>query len=137
MILLDTGPLVALFDPRDRAHEACVRRFGAVGVGGLQATTAVLTETFYLLAGRSGRPAPLRRLISDGDIAVRFGDDAELRRAFELVEQYADLPMDFADATIIAAAEALGTTKVFTLDRRDFTTYRIHRGHRLLPVEIV
>jgi predicted nucleic acid-binding protein len=45
--------------------------------------------------------------------------------------------MDLADASILVAAEALGTRRVFTLDRRDFRTYRIRRGHRPCPVEIV
>ena len=137
MILLDTGPLVALFDPNDQAHDACVYRFAGLQDAALRTTMPVLTEAFHFLTSRRGRPEPLRRLIADGQIVVRFGDDAELLRAFELQEQYADLPMDFADASLVAAAETLDTTRVFTLDRRDFTTYRIRRGHRLVPVEIV
>jgi uncharacterized protein len=53
------------------------------------------------------------------------------------MEAYADHPMDLADASLIVAAEALGTPKVLTLDRRDFETYRIRKGHRQLPVRIV
>ena len=45
--------------------------------------------------------------------------------------------MDLPDASVITAAETLGTRRVFTLDRNDFETYRIKRGHRLYPVEIV
>jgi hypothetical protein len=53
------------------------------------------------------------------------------------MERYADHPMDLADASLIVAAEALGTTKVFTIDRRDFQAYRVRRGHRSIKVEIV
>lgn len=53
------------------------------------------------------------------------------------MELYADYSMDLADASLIAAAEALGTRKVFTIDRKDFETYRVRRGHRHYPVEIV
>ncbi len=53
------------------------------------------------------------------------------------MEQYADHPMDLADASLIAAAEALATTRVFTIDRHDFQTYRIRPGHRSVKVEIV
>jgi predicted nucleic acid-binding protein len=53
------------------------------------------------------------------------------------MEQYADHPMDLADASLIVAAEALKTSKVFTIDRQDFETYRIQRGHRHYRVEIV
>jgi predicted nucleic acid-binding protein len=45
--------------------------------------------------------------------------------------------MDLADASLVVAAEALETTRVFTLDRQDFLTYRARRGHRLLAMEIV
>jgi predicted nucleic acid-binding protein len=46
------------------------------------------------------------------------------------MERYADAPMDHADATLVAAAEALDTATAFTLDRRGFTTYRLPRGKR-------
>ena len=51
-------------------------------------------------------------------------------RAFELMAQYADHPMDLADASLVVAAEALAATRVFTIDRPDFLTYRVRRGHR-------
>ena len=41
------------------------------------------------------------------------------------------------DASLIVAAEALGTRKVLTVDRRDFTAYRIRRGHRDYGVELL
>jgi uncharacterized protein len=53
------------------------------------------------------------------------------------MELYADHPMDLADASLVAAAEALSTRKIFTIDRSDFETYRLRRGHRHYPVEIV
>jgi uncharacterized protein len=59
------------------------------------------------------------------------------REAFELIETYADRPMDLADASLIVAAEELKTCKVFTVDRDDFQTYRVRRGHRHLPVQII
>ena len=53
------------------------------------------------------------------------------------MERYIDHPMDLADASLVAAAEALGARRIFTIDRRDFETYRVRRGHRHYPVEIV
>ena len=64
-------------------------------------------------------------------------DGERLQRAFELMERYADHPMDLADASLIVAAEAFGTRKVFTVDRRDFAAYRIRRGHRDYGVELL
>jgi predicted nucleic acid-binding protein len=53
------------------------------------------------------------------------------------MERYADHPMDLADASLVAAAEALDTRRVFTIDRRDFEAYRVRRGHRHHPMQIV
>ena len=64
-------------------------------------------------------------------------DHAALSRAFELMDMYADHPMDLADASLIVAAEGLGTRKVFTIDRNDFEAYRVRRGHRHYAVEIL
>jgi hypothetical protein len=49
------------------------------------------------------------------------------------VKQYADLPMDYADATLVVLAEELETNLVFTTDRRDFSVYRI-KGRRRFDV---
>ena len=79
----------------------------------------------------------LRDFIAHGGASVWFLDAAALLRAFELMEQYADHPMDLADASLVVAAETLATTKIFTIDRDDFLTYRVRRGHRLTKLEIV
>ena len=51
--------------------------------------------------------------------------------------RYADQPMDLADASLVVLAETLGLRRVFTIDRREFATYRIRRGHRHLAFEVV
>ena len=53
------------------------------------------------------------------------------------MERYADHPMDLADASLVTAAEALSTRRIFTIDRNDFSTYRVRRGHRNEAFEIV
>lgn len=136
MILVDTGPFVALFDPKDRSHRHCRDVLRTLREP-LVTTVPVLTETFHMLAPGSVGAARLRDFIARGGATVWFLDPASLERAFELMEQYADQPMDLADASLIAAAEAIGTTKVLTIDRRDFQTCRIRRGHRSVRVELV
>lgn len=79
----------------------------------------------------------LREFIAAGGMSVWFFDRPTLVRAFELMELYADHPMDLADASLVTAGEALGTRTVFTIDRKDFATYRVRRGHRHYPIEIV
>lgn len=64
-------------------------------------------------------------------------DNGAIDRAFELMERYADHPMDLADASLIVVGERTKSNKVFTIDRRDFETYRIRLGHRQTKVEII
>ena len=136
MILVDTGPLVALFDANDQDHGVCRRLLDTLDEG-LVTTIPVLTEAFHLLRPTRYRVSGLMDFVRNGGVGVLPLDGQSLRRCFELMMQYADLPMDFADASIVAAAEHSGTEKVFTLDRRDFTTYRITRGYHQVPFLIV
>jgi hypothetical protein len=79
----------------------------------------------------------LREFIARHGLSLWFFDDRSLTRAFELMERYADHPMDLADASLVVAAESLGTRRLFTIDRRDFEVYRIRRGHRHVAFEVV
>jgi predicted nucleic acid-binding protein len=136
MILVDTGPLIALFDPQDEQHSRCRQTLKEIREP-ILTTIPVLTETFHMLGPASIGSERLRDFVEDGGLSVWFLDRTWLTRSFELMERYADHPMDLADASLVAAAEALGTRKVFTIDRKDFETYRVRRGHRHYPVEIV
>jgi predicted nucleic acid-binding protein len=136
MILADTGPLVALFDPKDALHGRCVTILKGIHEP-ISTTTPVLTEAFHMLDPQSVGSDRLRAFVAKGGLSIWFLDRQRLSRAFELMEVYADHPMDLADASLIVAAETLGTQKVFTIDRKDFETYRIRRGHRQLSVRIV
>ncbi len=129
MILVDSGPLIALFDPKDREHERCVRALKTIRER-MYTTLPVLTEAFHLLQPDSIGSDRLRDFVVDGGLSLWFFDHAGVLRAFELMEQYSDHAMDLADASLVAAAESLGTRTIFTIDRRDFGTYRIRRGHR-------
>jgi hypothetical protein len=56
-------------------------------------------------------------------------------RIADLLARYASLPMDYADATLILLAERLNATRIFTLDRRDFSLYRAgRRRFEVVPV---
>lgn len=136
MTLVDTGPLIALFDPRDALHDRCKRTLKALHPP-LLTTVPVLTEAFHILSPESIGSDRLRDFVALGGLGVWFFDQATLERAFELMERYADHPMDLADASLVAAAESVQTRRIFTADRRDFAAYRIRRGHRHYPVEIV
>jgi predicted nucleic acid-binding protein len=136
MILVDTGPLVALFDPKDGEHVRCRGVLKTLREP-LRTTVPVLTEAFHILGPGSIGADRLRDFLGQRGLAVWFFDEATLTRAFELMEQYADHPMDLADASLVAAAEALGTQKVFSIDRDDFATYRVRRGHRQVAFDVI
>ena len=136
MIVVDTGPLVALFDATDHSHAGCRRILSRVD-DGLVTTLPILTEAFHLLRPATNRVSGLIDFIRDGGAAVIPLERDDLRRCFDLMERYADIPMDFADASIVAAAEQVGTDRVFTLDHKHFGIYRITRGYHQVPFKMV
>lgn len=136
MILVDTGPLVALFDPRDGQHRRCREALRDLQAP-LYTTIPVLTEAFHMLAPGSQGAARLRDFLLKRGIWVWFMDDGALHRAHELMERYADRPMDLADASLVVAAEVNDARRIFTLDRNDFSTYRIDRGQYLAAFDLV
>jgi len=136
MILVDTGPLVALFDPADGDHTGCVHRLARIEEP-MCTTIPVLTEAFHLLSPGSIGSQRLMDFVTGHGLHVGFLDDGALTRAFELMVRYADHPMDLADASLVVLAETLKLRRIFTIDRDDFTTYRIKRGHRHLSFELL
>lgn len=133
-VLLDTGPLVAFLHRDDSHHEECTR-FLETFQGVLLSTEAVLTEAMHLLGRvRGGQQTCLEFFIRGGTVLVP-ATRGSLARCRALMNQYADVPMDYADATLVALAEEAGTHDIFTLDRRGFGAYRPgERSHfRLWP----
>lgn len=117
---------------------AVCRRTFEEWVGTVVSTEAVLTEATHLLAGVAGGRASCVEFFLAGGAVLVPSSTASLRRARALLEKYADLPMDFADATLVALAEELDTTQVFTTDRTDFSVYRLadRRPFQILPEEL-
>jgi hypothetical protein len=131
-LILDTGALVSLLDRSQKRHEAFARFFDEWNRP-VVSTEAVLTEATHLLGGlEGGRRACLDFFLSGAALLVP-ATNASLRRCRHLVGQYSDLPMDYADATLVVLAEDIGTNLVFTTDRRDFAVYRT-KGRRRFEV---
>ena len=124
-VLLDTGPFIALLDRSERSHGAC-REFFRAFDGRLLTTEAVLTEAVYLLGPAFAMQKPALEFLLKGGAELVAQTPESLQRALQLMEKYRDVPMDFADATLVALAEQRKTAEVFTLDRRGFATYRLH-----------
>ncbi len=125
--LLDTGPLVALFRRNDVHHARSVAWFKAHR-GPLLTTQAVITEAWHLVA-ESAR-LPLVRFIVAACEVCEFDANGQARLVVAL-ERYADLPMDYADATLVVLAELQKVRAIATIDVNDFTAYRLSTGKAL------
>jgi len=126
--LVDTGPLVAYLDSRDPAHGGVADRLDAF-TGGLATTSAVITESMHFLSATRSGPRLLAELVRTSGMGVfDLCQPREIDAAAALMEKYADTPMDFADATLVLLAEALGQNEILTLDRRGFSVFRTRRG---------
>ena len=126
-VLLDTGPLVALFKRNDTHHARAVAWFKAQR-GVLLTTQAVITEAWHLVSA----PArlPLARFAAAACEVCELGAEGPAR-VLTILERYADLPMDYADATLIVLAETRRITAIATIDVRDFSIYRLSNGKAL------
>lgn len=124
-VLLDTGAFVALLDRSERNHKQCVEFFKDFE-GQLLTTEPVLTETIYLLGpSAKAQKVSIEFILKGGAVLVPQSLES-LSRVKVLMDKYSDIPMDFADATLVVLAEETGIREVFTLDRRGFSVYRIH-----------
>lgn len=135
MILTDAGPLVALIDQGESDHSRCVQALDTLQ-GPMLTTWPAFTEAMYLLGAAAGwrGQEPLWRMVGRGHLQIARTTPGMLKRMPVLMGKYHDLPMDLADASLVALAEEQGLTHVFTLDS-DFTVYRLHARKRftLLP----
>ena len=123
-MLLDTGVFVALIDKSERNHERCVILLKEFK-GKLFTTEAVITETIYLLGPSIKAQRTCIDFILKGGATLIPQSVGSLSRASTLMAKYEDIPMDFADATLVSLAEELDVADILTLDRRGFGVYRI------------
>jgi predicted nucleic acid-binding protein len=133
-LLLDTGAFVALVDRSEGRHADCVAVLER-WTGPILTTEAVLTETLHLV-GPAWRPQKAcLEFFLRGAFLLAPSSRTSLQRVTNLMEKYHDLPMDYADATLVALGEESEADHVFTLDRKGFSTYRLHgkKAFRLVP----
>lgn len=120
-IVVDSGPLIALFDRSDAHHSRAVQLVKSLS-GRLVTNFAVVTEVVYML---DFSPQAQRDFLfwAERSLILDTGTGADLPRIRALLDKYADLPADFADASLVALCERLGSTVVASVDS-DFTVYR-------------
>lgn len=119
MITLDTSAIVAYLSRSDSRHQQTVR-IVSDEQGPLVIPVPILAEIAYLVETRRGPTAldPFLRDIVRGDYLLDCGEQ-DLPRIRELTARYADLPLGFADAAVIACGERRGG-RVLTHDQRHF-----------------
>jgi predicted nucleic acid-binding protein len=122
-ILIDSGPLIALFDSSDRYHSKALE-FIKQNTSQLITTIASITETLHLLDFNRNAQIDFLEWISRGSVEVHNIENSDFQRLKELTEKYRDLPMDFADSCLVLLAEKLSINTIATIDR-DFSVYRI------------
>jgi len=131
-ILVDTGPILALIDRSDRWHHRCEAILPRLPLP-LLTSEAVLTEVFYMLRTDVRGIEVAWKFVQSGALTLGPITEPDFPWLHSLMKQYADLPMDFADATPVYLAQRHALDTVFTVDS-DFLVYRI-RGRR--PFRVV
>jgi uncharacterized protein len=133
VILVDAGPMIALVNAGDQHHRQCAAALREIREP-LGTVWPAVTEAMYLLgAVRRGQEA-LWQMMERGAPQLLSLGLADIPRIRELMRKYANRQMDLADASLLRVAEREGIRKLFTMDRRDFSVYRLHG--RVRPVVI-
>ncbi len=130
-ILIDSGPLIALFDASDKYHSEAVKFIKSNNYP-LVTTLASVTETLHLLDFNRNAQIDFIEWVHRGAVEIVSIDNRDFGRLKELTDKYRDLPMDFADSCLVYLAEKLNLNTIATIDR-DFMIYRI-KGRRKFKI---
>jgi predicted nucleic acid-binding protein len=122
--ILDTGPWVALIDRSESRHTDCVQWLKNFS-GRLYSTEAVLTEVLYILNFSITAQCAALDFVLESVVEIVPSNIESLKKTKNLMKKYADLPMDFADATIVCLAMQTGMQNIVTFDQKDFGIYKL------------
>jgi len=131
-ILIDAGPIIALFDSSERHHEP-VKAFLRERRYRFISTLAVFTEVSHMLDFSSKAQHDFYEWVMYKGVIVSDVNQNDMYRISELTSKYADLPMDFADATLVVTSEKTGIQEIVSLDK-DFDIYRLPGKERIRNV---
>ncbi len=122
-ILIDAGPLIALFNKDDNYHNKMIV-FIKKDKYRFITTTAVVTEVTHMLDFSVKVQIDFLEWIMKEGVILQDINQTDIGRIIELTKKYSDRPMDFADATLVIAAERTGIKKIISIDS-DFNIYRL------------
>jgi uncharacterized protein len=129
-VLIDTGPLVAIISERDTEHRRCLEQSRTISPP-MVTCWPVVTEAAWLLRNRPASVRDLFCAFEDGVLRLARLDETDMPAIDGILKTYASLRPQLADASLVHLAEREQLLKIFTLDRRDFTVYRLSRNRRL------
>ncbi len=131
-MLIDAEPLIALLDANDQHHSVCVAVIRTLPNETLFTTWLCFTEAIYLLGEEGGYRYQERlwQLRHEGTLSLLELTSAEGDLMDAFMEQYQNVPMDVADASLVAIAESRGLRRLFTVDS-DYYIYRLSDGSML------
>lgn len=132
-VIVDTGPLVALLNRRDRYHDWAAEQWSRVEPP-LMTCEAVIAEACFLVREFAGGQTAVLRLIERGAIDTSFRLMDETSAVSRLLTKYRDVPMSLADGCLVRMAEQHAGSSVLTMDS-DFAVYR-KNGRQLIPLVI-
>ncbi|MBN9387827.1 MAG: PIN domain-containing protein [Chloroflexi bacterium] len=136
MILCDAGPLIALLDKSQPGEvRAKCRAVLPQLAPPLVTTWPSFNEALYLTQKIGGRSLQqlLRRFEKEGILEIYPLTRPDITRIEALREEYKNLSIDTADASLIVAAEVLGLTRIFTFNEN----FRFYKINGTQPFEII
>ena len=128
-ILIDSGPLIALFHSGDNHHKK-IRDFLAKKKYLFISTLAVFSEVSYFLSANIKVQRDFFDWVMCRGVIISDINQHDMPRLIEFTEKYSDLPMDFADATLVITAEKTGIRQIISMDN-DFEIYRLPGRERI------
>ncbi|MGI0483417.1 type II toxin-antitoxin system VapC family toxin [Geminocystis sp. CENA526] len=131
MIIADTGFFVALANNKDKFHQIAKQKISTLKEK-LIITYPIIVEASYLLLERCNQEVQFKFLnqLNKGGIDIFHFNENNLMRMIKLMKKYFDLPMDFADASLVVLAEEINENRILTTDFRDFNIYRWHDNQK-------
>lgn len=134
-VLIDTGPLIALYNQRDPQHEACREEMDSIPFGKAYTCWPVITEAAYMLRRHSEHRDDLLRAVVAGDLVIQRLRELDLPAVQTVFAKYHDQELDLADACLLCLADREDIDSILTLDRRHFSVLRRIDGSvlNLLP----
>ena len=122
-VACDTGPIVALINRNDAYHRPCLNAAQDLRYP-LFTVWPVIVEAYYIIDRLGGPAERVLHWVIRRHVRIIELRQPELLRIRQLLNKYSDLPMDLADAALVAACEREKIRRIFTVDRRDFLIYR-------------